>query len=91
MNAVSNCDQTRPAGTVISLEEKERALTMAKVIRMNTRVCDKFAPSHIAPAQQREIAALAYKLWLARSFRNGSPQEDWLQAQLAVCQQRRRA
>jgi hypothetical protein len=64
---------------------------MAKVIRMKTRVCDKFAPGDIAPAKRREIAALAYKRWLARGFRNGSPQEDWLQAQLEVCQQRRRA
>jgi hypothetical protein len=65
---------------------------MDKVTRMTTiRVCDRFAPRNIAPAQQREIAALAYELWLARSFQNGSPQEDWLRAQRAVCQQRLRA
>jgi Protein of unknown function (DUF2934) len=65
---------------------------MDKVTRMTTtRVCDKFASRNIAPAQQREIAALAYDLWLARSFQNGSPQEDWLRARRAVCQQRLRA
>jgi len=58
---------------------------------MTTRICDKFATPNIAPAKQREIAALAYKLWLDRAFQKGSPQEDWLQAQLEVCQQRRRA
>lgn len=64
---------------------------MAKVTRITVRGCDKFAARAVAPAQQREIAALAYKLWLARGFRNGSPQEDWLRAQRAVCQERLRA
>jgi hypothetical protein len=64
---------------------------MTKVMSITTRVCDKFAARSIAPAQQREIAALAYQFWLARGFRNGSPQEDWLRAQRAVKQERRRA
>ncbi|MGO4880011.1 MAG: DUF2934 domain-containing protein [Bryobacteraceae bacterium] len=64
---------------------------MANVIRETTRFCDRLAPRNIASAQQREIAALAYKLWLARGFQNGSPQEDWLRAQRAVCRQRLRA
>jgi hypothetical protein len=64
---------------------------MEKVMRETTRVCDRLAPRNIASAKQREIAALAYKLWLARGFQNGSPQEDWLRAQQAVCRQRPRA
>jgi hypothetical protein len=64
---------------------------MAKVVRMTPRVCDKFATRNIAPAKQREVAALAYKLWLARGFQNGSPQEDWLRAQREVGRQRLRA
>jgi hypothetical protein len=64
---------------------------MAKVMRRTTSACDRFTPRNIAPAEQREIAALAYKFWLARGFQNGSPQEDWLRAQRAVCQQRLRA
>jgi hypothetical protein len=64
---------------------------MAKVMRETTRVCDRLAPRNIASSKQREIAALAYKLWLARKFQNGSPQEDWLRAQRAVCRQRPRA
>jgi DUF2934 family protein len=64
---------------------------MAKVLRMTTRVCDRCAPRDNAPAKQREIAALAYKLWLARGFQNGSPQEDWLRAQQVLCPQRLRA
>jgi hypothetical protein len=58
---------------------------------MTRRLCDRFALPNVAPAKQREIAALAYEIWLARSFRNGSPQEDWLRAQRAVCQARLRA
>ena len=64
---------------------------MANVTRRSATICDRNAPRNIAPAKQREIAALAYKLWLARGFQNGSPQEDWLQAQRAVCQRRLRA
>jgi len=64
---------------------------MANVMRITTRVCEEFAPRDIAPAKQRKIAALAYKLWLARSFQEGSPQEDWLRARRAVCQGRLRA
>ena len=64
---------------------------MVKVMRSTATVCDKFAPRDIGPAKQREIAALAYKFWLARSFQNGSPQEDWLRARRAVCQERLRA
>ena len=29
---------------------------------------------------QQRIAALAYNLWLARGFRRGSPETDWLRA-----------
>ncbi|MGA3039967.1 MAG: DUF2934 domain-containing protein [Bryobacteraceae bacterium] len=64
---------------------------MGKVTRITPRVCDKLAAREIAPAQQREIAALAYNLWLERGFQGGSPQEDWLRAQRVVRQQRLRA
>lgn len=64
---------------------------MAKLMRMTPRVCDKFKASGIAPARQREIAALAYKFWLARGFEDGSPQEDWLRAQRKVGRARLRA
>jgi|HubBroStandDraft_6_1064221.scaffolds.fasta_scaffold6400078_1 hypothetical protein len=57
---------------------------MAKTTRMTPRVCDRLTPRNIAPAKQREVAALAYTLWLNRGFQNGSPQEDWLRAQRQV-------
>jgi hypothetical protein len=45
----------------------------------------------IAPArpdmglrQQQRVAAVAYQFWLARVFRNGSPEEDWLRADKLV-------
>jgi len=46
--------------------------------------CDGFALRDTTPKQQREITAIAYDLWLARAFRNGSLQEDWLKAQRQV-------
>ncbi len=47
--------------------------------------CDRMAPSALAePKTQQQIAIRAFELWLARGFRNGSPQEDWLRAQQEV-------
>ena len=46
--------------------------------------CDGFALRDTPPKQQREITAVAYDLWVARAFRNGSLQEDWLKAQCQV-------
>jgi len=64
---------------------------MSKEMRNKTRVCDQSTPRDIASAKQREIAELAYQLWIARGFRHGSPQEDWLRAQQTLCRQPLRA
>ena len=34
--------------------------------------------------KQEEIAAVAYRFWLARAFRFGSPAEDWLRAERKI-------
>jgi len=34
--------------------------------------------------KQQKIAALAYEFWLARAFRNGAPERDWLRADREV-------
>jgi len=56
---------------------------MAKrLTEITTRTCEELAVAHDAgPEIQQQIAARAFELWLARGFRNGSPQEDWLRAQ----------
>jgi len=43
------------------------------------KTCEQFGALN-TPEEQREIAELAFSLWLARGFRRGSPQEDWIQA-----------
>ena len=48
------------------------------------RSCDGFALRDTTHKQQREIATIAYGFWLARAFRDGSLQEDWLKAQRQV-------
>ena len=49
---------------------------------MTPRTCDRLAPQAAThPEAQERIATRAFELWLARGFRDGSPQEDWLQAQ----------
>lgn len=37
--------------------------------------------SFVEPPEYDQIAALAYELWLARGCPEGSPEEDWLQAE----------
>jgi len=35
-------------------------------------------------AHQKEIAQVAYRIWLERADRPGSPEDDWLQAEAEV-------
>ena len=35
-------------------------------------------------AHQKEIAQVAYRVWLERADRPGSPEQDWLEAQAEV-------
>ena len=35
-------------------------------------------------AHQKEIAQVAYRIWLERADRPGSPEEDWLKAEAEV-------
>ncbi|MGO4879430.1 MAG: DUF2934 domain-containing protein [Bryobacteraceae bacterium] len=58
---------------------------MKQTVRNATKSCDQLTlPGAAGPKRQQRIATRAYRLWLARGFRNGSPQEDWLRAQREV-------
>jgi hypothetical protein len=48
--------------------------------RSHAKSCDQFGQLEMTPEEQRETAELAFSIWLARAFRRGSPQEDWIQA-----------
>jgi hypothetical protein len=41
-------------------------------------------PEYDATAHQKEIAQVAYRIWLERADRPGSPETDWLQADAEV-------
>ena len=41
-------------------------------------------PTFDAVAHQKEIAQVAYRIWLERADRPGSPEEDWLKAEAEV-------
>ena len=41
-------------------------------------------PAFDAVAHQKEIAQVAYRIWLERADRLGSPEEDWLKAEAEV-------
>jgi hypothetical protein len=48
--------------------------------RSHSRSCERFGSINLTPDEQQEIAELAFSFWLARGFRSGSPQEDWIEA-----------
>lgn len=41
-------------------------------------------PHFDAVAHQKEIAQVAYRIWLERADRPGSPEDDWLKAEAEV-------
>ena len=54
----------------------------------NPRRVPKIAPAPILEydpaAHQKEIAQVAYRIWLERADRPGSPEDDWLKAEVEV-------
>jgi hypothetical protein len=58
-----------------------------RMVQIEAIRCDRLAlPGASRPGIQQQIADRAFDLWLARGFRKGSPQEDWLRAQREVQQ-----
>jgi len=41
-------------------------------------------PEYDAATHQKEIAQVAYRIWLERADRPGSPEDDWLKADAEV-------
>jgi hypothetical protein len=41
-------------------------------------------PEYDPAAHQKETAQVAYRIWLERADRPGSPEDDWLQAEAEV-------
>jgi hypothetical protein len=65
---------------------------MGKQVEITRRSCNQFALPGLAGAnRQAQIAERAFELWLARGFRDGSPQEDWLRAVLDLREPAQRA
>jgi hypothetical protein len=53
--------------------------------KFDTKPRNESAPVVISDWQrQKEVAELAYEFWRARRFRNGSPEEDLLRADLEL-------
>jgi hypothetical protein len=40
--------------------------------------------NRVESERQKKVAALAFEYWLARTFRSGSPETDWLRADREV-------
>jgi hypothetical protein len=67
------------------------SLPAAVFSKFLTRTCDAFPLRGTTTKQQERIAAVAYRFVLERSFRHGSPQEDWLKALVRTQRRRRRS
>ena len=52
--------------------------------RRAVKIAAEPIPVFNAVAHQKEIAQVAYGIWLERADRPGSPEEDWLQAEAEV-------
>jgi hypothetical protein len=72
--------------TATSLAAEPKAHRSANTTKKSARVLP--APSPIpdfdAAAHRKEIAQVAYRIWLERADGPGSPEEDWLQAEAEV-------
>jgi len=69
----------------MAMQRKRRAKGVVPPLaapRSHIKSCDQFGRFEMTPDEQRETAELAFSIWLARAFRRGSPQEDWIQAVL---------
>jgi len=75
------------------MKNDKGSIDMTKqAVQTATKSCNDLAlPGATRPKTQRQIATRAFQLWLARGFRNGSPQEDWLRAQREVTRAARTA
>ena len=52
--------------------------------RRTPKVAPVSTPAFDAAAHQKQIAQVAYRIWLERADRPGSPEEDWLKAEAEV-------
>lgn len=52
--------------------------------RRATKSAPAATPAFDVTAHQKEIAQVAYRIWLERADRPGSPEEDWLKAEAEV-------
>jgi hypothetical protein len=48
------------------------------------KVASAATPEYDPAAHQKEIAQVAYRIWLERADRPGSPEDDWLKAEVEV-------
>ncbi len=65
----------------IQRKQREKSGILPLVAHLShTKSCEDFCSGKMTPGEQRETAELAYRMWLARAFRSGSPQEDWIKA-----------
>ena len=55
-----------------------------RIPRRVTPIAPAPIPQYDPAAHQKEIAQVAYRIWLERADRPGSPEEDWLKAEAEV-------
>jgi hypothetical protein len=57
---------------------------LRQTLHPHIKSCNSSSLPEPAGKTSDQVATRAFELWLARAFRNGSPQEDWLRAQREI-------
>jgi hypothetical protein len=61
------------------------AKTLKKLSRMEASqaspICEPEGPTEALPPSNRDVDALAYRLWQKRGCPQGSPEDDWFAAE----------
>jgi hypothetical protein len=73
-STISNSDQLEPVGTAAELTSK----SLSPELR-----------DEPVPLSKQEVADLAYKRWVERGCPQGSPEEDWFEAENKLHLERR--
>jgi len=75
--AITRTAPSKPADQKVHRTPRRKALSP----QANTPI-----PNFDLSAHQNEIAQVAYRIWLERADRPGSPEDDWLKAEAEVRQ-----
>ena len=76
--------RTRTAPTEATEPKTHRSVRSVSNESSRVLSASNLIPEFDVDAHRKEIAQVAYRIWLERADRPGSPEEDWLKAESEV-------